>query len=445
MTIDRGFLEIWKDIAPHAFCSEIPFEPDTAFLDGQLHLMRASFMHTWDVFLNVQFVNPLNRLFRWGATTVVLSFDNYKFTPTAKQPTQRRRTTKIPQLEWNEHSILPSIIPENYEKLIMNRVFKARVCQYVVANVPRLVDLRNGRRLIIDYDDGPLEFTEERAEPTRLPMGSWLGESDVKFAAYLTGSDSFLADSVDGDYVVIAAMQLERAMQLKEKVPEVIVRRIAMQPTATKRCVEGEARQPRSRQYEFVHVNLLVESLQRHVARQCMLRKEFIGYEIRMISFLVALVGCDFTSGLPRVGPKTVWQRLPAIWPPLQKAFRFEQNEFCVTDVADGVLTKLLHAINRKHVHGPTQRLEQLLQGLRTATTLSAEQKTKVVSIHELACLVRNSNWVLHYWWDASSTPRAASKHYGFVRNRNGNTERDPTSTLKDAVSELAGEVDDES
>jgi hypothetical protein len=201
MTIDRGFLEIWKDISPQAFTAEIPFTPSIAFLDGQLHLMRASFMHTWEVFLEVQFVNPLNRLFRWGATTVVLSFDNYKFTPTAKQPTQRRRTTKIPQLEWHEQVSLPSTIPHNYEQLIMNRVFKARVCQYVVANVTGLLDLRNGRRLIVDYDDGALEFTEGAVAPTKLPMDFELGESDVKFAAYLENSDSFLADSIDGDYV----------------------------------------------------------------------------------------------------------------------------------------------------------------------------------------------------------------------------------------------------
>ena len=196
MTIDRGYLEIWKDIAPHAFTNQLTFEPATAFLDGQLHLMRASFMNTWEVFLDVQFVNPLNRLFRWGATTVILSFDNYKFTPTAKQPTQRRRTTKIPQLEWKEQVCLPSRIPDNYEQLIMNRVFKARVCQYVVANVPGLVDLRCGRRLIVDYNDGSLEFTEGSIEPTRLVQEHELGESDVKFAAYLAESDSFLADSI---------------------------------------------------------------------------------------------------------------------------------------------------------------------------------------------------------------------------------------------------------
>jgi hypothetical protein len=194
--------------------------------------------------------------------------------------------------------------------------------------------------------------------------------------------------------VAIALMQLEKAMQLGGKVPEVMVRRIAMQPTAKKRSATGDALPPRTRQYEFVHVNLLVESLQKHVAKHCKLSKDFIGYEIRLICFLVALVGCDFTNGLPRVGPKTVWQRLPDIWKPLQKAFLFEKNEFSVTAVADGVLTKLLHAINRKHVSGPTERLQQLLQGLRTTPTLSSEMKNKIPSIQELACLVRNSNWL---------------------------------------------------
>jgi hypothetical protein len=438
MTIDRGYLEIWKNLAPHAFTDEIPFQPDTAFLDGQLHLMRASFMHTWEVFLDVQFVNPLNRLFRWGATTVILSFDNYKFTPTAKQPTQRRRTTKIPQLNWKEQACLPSKIPDNYEQLIMNRVFKARVCQYVVANVPGLLNLQNGRRLIIDYNDGSIEFTEENVEPTRLIQDHELGESDVKFAAYLKDSKSFLADSVDGDYVVIAAMQVEKAQQQGNDIPNVMVRRIAIQPPSKKRLVTGVT-PPRTRQYEFVHINLLVESLQRHVASHCRLGKEFIGYEIRLISFLVALVGCDFTDGLPRVGPKTVWQKLPNIWKPLQNAFDFEKNEFSVADVGNKVLTKLMQAVNRKSSNALTDNLQTLLCNLLVSPTLTPSQKNKVPTLQNLACLVRNSNWTLHYWWDADLPPREANKYYGFVKNHNGNTERDSNSKLENFSTDVHG------
>jgi hypothetical protein len=245
--------------------------------------------------------------------------------------------------------------------------------------------------------------------------------------------------------VVIAAMQLEKAKMRGDTIPEVAVRRIAMQPKAQKRLVTGEVSSHRTRQYEFVHINLLVESLQRYVASHCMLAREFIGCEIRFISFLVAIVGCDFTNGLPRVGPKTVWQKLPAIWKVLQKSFICEKNEFCVEDVGNGVLTSLLYSINRRHIHGPTERLEQIVKSLRTSPTLSPSMRDKVPTVPELACLVRNSNWVLHYWWDANLPPRGASKHYGFVENRNGNTERDPTSSLKDAAVKVSHESHDES
>ena len=375
MTIDRGYLEIWKDIAPHAFTNELPFTPSTAFLDGQLHLQRASFMHTWEQFMEIQFVNPLQRLFRWGATTVILSFDNYKYTPTAKQPTQRRRTTKIPQLDWKEQACLPSSIPENYENLIMNRVFKARVCQHVVANISSLIDLRNGRRLIIDYNNGSQEFTEETDQPTQLYQENELGESDVKFTSYLAGCDSFLADSIDGDYVVIAAMQLERAKKRGDQIPDIAVRRIALQPAAKKRLVTGETVTKR-RLYEFVNINLLVESLQKYVASNCMISQEFIGYEIRLISFLVAVVGCDFTNGLRGVGPKRVWQNLSKLWKPLQKAFNRDKNEFCVENIANGVINTLLCTCYKKHIQ-PTNRIEQLLKNLRTAPTLSPSMKEK--------------------------------------------------------------------
>jgi hypothetical protein len=37
----------------------------------------------------------------------------------AKAPTQRKRTTKIQKLEWDEKQDLGSVIPENYMQMIM--------------------------------------------------------------------------------------------------------------------------------------------------------------------------------------------------------------------------------------------------------------------------------------------------------------------------------------
>jgi hypothetical protein len=72
------------------------------------------FIADWSQFLKIQYVNPINRLFDFGARTVVLSFDNYAHVVGAKNPTQRKRTTKIARLEWDKRTDLPSVVPENY-------------------------------------------------------------------------------------------------------------------------------------------------------------------------------------------------------------------------------------------------------------------------------------------------------------------------------------------
>jgi hypothetical protein len=63
MTIDRGFLQIWKSLAPGAFTPNTPFTPHSAFIDGQLHLMRPGGITSWTQLLHCQFVVPINRLF----------------------------------------------------------------------------------------------------------------------------------------------------------------------------------------------------------------------------------------------------------------------------------------------------------------------------------------------------------------------------------------------
>jgi hypothetical protein len=119
--------------------------------------MPGGWIKDWATFLQVQFVTPINRLYDLGATVVVLTFglirfqvvncllhpvigyvwlvqgshlylrvtlhhphaDNYAYTPLAKAPTQRLRTTKIPKVAWDQRHELQSTIPENYMVFIM--------------------------------------------------------------------------------------------------------------------------------------------------------------------------------------------------------------------------------------------------------------------------------------------------------------------------------------
>ena len=82
-------------------------------------MIPGDWIKDWSSFLEIQFVRPINRLFEFGADVVVLTFDNYSYTPGAKNPTQIKRTTKIPQIKWDQRQELPSIIPENYMVCIM--------------------------------------------------------------------------------------------------------------------------------------------------------------------------------------------------------------------------------------------------------------------------------------------------------------------------------------
>jgi hypothetical protein len=82
-------------------------------------MMPSGWIKDWATFLQIQFVTPINRLYDLGATVVVLTFDNYEFCPGAKNPTQKKRTTKIPKVAWDQRQELPSTIPEEYMTWIM--------------------------------------------------------------------------------------------------------------------------------------------------------------------------------------------------------------------------------------------------------------------------------------------------------------------------------------
>jgi hypothetical protein len=452
MTIDRGFLQIWKSLAPGAFTPNTPFTPHSAFIDGQLHLMRPGGITSWTQLLHCQFVVPINRLFAMGATVVVLAFDNYKRTPTAKQPTQRKRTKRVPTVPWDADAQLPPTIPDNYEHVLMNRVFKARVCQFVVANIANAVQLGGGRRLVIDYDNLPLEFTAEEDEPRPRSGFTMLGESDVKFCAHLQPGKRTVIDSVDGDYVCIGLLQIENALRAGTPPPQIAIRRLV---TTQPRARGSLAPRASGRQYEFVYLNKLLESLQRHVLqpktfsftvtapKSCnetvadaspsptSASPQFI--EMRIVAWLVGLVGCDFTEGLSGVGPKTVWDKLHVLWPHLIDTFEDHCNEMDVACAADRVVLPLLKAQSQftHHVkHGPTGKLRDFLTTVSSSTRLTEKQRTRLPSVASIACLLRNCNWTLKYWCDAATAPDAVQKQYGFVRTATGNVQRDAHAAL---------------
>ena len=125
MGIHPDWMKIFKEECPDAFAPAPPVRPAAAFIDGQIQLMKAQGVLSWDQFVQYQFVTPVRRMLvrvvffckkdvrvvffarkmftrlrlpahscapqrERGATTVVLAFDDYTHVPLAKGMTQVR-------------------------------------------------------------------------------------------------------------------------------------------------------------------------------------------------------------------------------------------------------------------------------------------------------------------------------------------------------------------
>lgn len=435
MTIERGFLEQWKFLCPQAFTPFVPFVPDNAFIDGQLKLMRPSGITSWDTFLQIQFVQPINRLFELGAQVVTLGFDNYRLVPLSKAPTQRMRTKKIRCVPWNADSELPPSIPEHYEVIIFNRVFKSKVCHFVASNVADRVQLGNGRRLVIDWNNLPLEFTAEEDEPR--PRGGFqcVGECDCKWVQHLEPGRNMAVESIDGDYCAIAMLQLENRRKQytvsnnAHLVPRIAIRRLRLKLTGA----GSEAINNRnSNKYEWVDCNLLLEAIAKHVQDKCTIPAQFAGREFELMAYVVALTGCDFVEGINGVGPKTMWKWLPTMLTNLAQAYDEHRGEFDSSGVANAVVLPVLHSMYSKQVRLRPKTLAELLHEVHaTAGThaLTSRQKSRMPSASTVICAIRNANWTLLYWKDCPSAPDPVQKVYGFRRVQN-KVERDVHASL---------------
>jgi hypothetical protein len=427
MTINRGYLEIAKVLAPGAFTRNLPYTPQVAMIDLQLRLLPPDFCRDYSSYLRIQFVNPINNLFKSGASTVVACFDDYSLVPQAKQPTQRKRTTKFTKVPWDQEQDLPATMPPNFSTLLMNRTFKGKICAWVVSQLPSLVDLGNGRRLILDFDQLPLEWTAGDIQPTPQTGYKRTGESDTKFVQYLQPGQPFLADSVDGDYVVIAMAQIAKALAADETPPRILIRRIEIKTAGEKRMRDGAV--DTRRQYEIVDVNAVVTALTREIRNKVPIAKR--GLEIPIFTYLVALTGCDFVAGIPKVGPTTVWKNLGKIWGPLQDAYNPVLNEFNVRKVADKVVSPLLHGVYKRHASSVSgQDITRLLGVIKNSKALSEKARCELATVADIACIVRNSNWTQRYWFDATTVPLSTQVEYGFAVKKNGDVERDTQAVL---------------
>jgi hypothetical protein len=450
MTIDRTWLESLKQDYPDGFHEQVPANSpiETVFVDGQLKLQRQKDMVKWDSLLAV-FRNNITRHFAEGARTVIMAFDNYAHTPASKAPTQRKRVYGGGDvMTFDDRVALPSMMPPNYEKLLLNRVFKGKVIQLIVSHIPGMVKLTGRQRLIIDYKENPVVFTAD-GDVREIVLEQRLGECDVKFLHYLR-MGNLEVDACDSDYVIIAMNQVERLQQLKLQVPRIFVKRIKL--NVNKKRARGEiaaaSSSSRQRVYEFADVNVLVKRVQDKLTK---LQRSWIpstqpnipaGHAMRVLSYLFAVIGSDFTRGLTQVSGKTVWNNLETVWPAMTCCYDADASAVVPRLAADSLVSTIYKCIVfKKHCGNLRSVVYDDVYAHLMKSSLSESTKMRLQNVPETACLLRNSNWVLRYWYDATTCPDSVQEEYGYVYNARGAVHFDADASMDSlmCVNEVAG------
>jgi len=231
MTIHSEWAKIFYQECPDAFVDALKYNKtsskapkwDVGVIDGHLQLMCLNErMVSWDRFIQVMFVSPINQMFKQGCPTVVVCFDSYEHVPIYKNMTQLRRTQGRAVCTFDAAQDLPSRIPNDVMKYLMNRHFKVKVIQMLCQRLPHFISLEDHQEFIIDYkkvvsynkssfskisvQDGGSH--EHWAEPVPVSVSDLqpMGESDVKFTRYTQKYGNSLIHAIDGDYMIISLL-----------------------------------------------------------------------------------------------------------------------------------------------------------------------------------------------------------------------------------------------
>lgn len=457
MTIDKTFIENWKSKHPAAFSPNFPADVRTVFLDGQLKLQAPSGIDTWALWFDCLYGRSINRYLRTpGVLNVVLSFDNYDHCPKSKGPTQQKRRSRGEVPDWAELQPLPPVIPYNYDRLLFNRNFKARVVQMVIEMVAaHCKPVVPGQRVVIDYKEHPytVQWDTEAHELIKVPVGDVpsprgdLGESDVKFVSYLDRRvwGDIVLDAVDSDYCIIGLCQLETMLGDEHRgaatVPRIYVRRLQVHAAGMKRvrgdecggggaAPQGAATSSLARKYEFVSCETIVNELHRSLRAKTPATLQ--GHIVRILAHAVALSGCDFTRGISWFTGGTVSTNMALLWPAFCQAARLcsvpdprspsgEQVVLFMDsrDVAEKMLGTLWRRVQfKKQCAGDSVAargsFESLYGFLSQNSAVSAFRRERLITPQELHCLVRNANWTVWYWSNPASCPCAVDGGFDF-------------------------------
>lgn len=411
MTIDSGWIKLLKTNCPRAFSSHLPSVPHTVFIDGQIKLMKADSIRTWELFFKIQFEATIRKAFETGACVVVLGFDNYQHVPDAKAPTQRKRNKKAQSFDFGKDDTLPPVIPDCWMQAIRNRNFKVKVIRMVCQNLARLAVPKN-HTLVIDWIDEPIVLGEQiDLPPACLDPNAARGECDIKAFNY-TELGPLCIYSIDGDYVPLGILHhSQHPIYLYRYTTTIPV----MHSTGVKRC-----RDPNQPKYEYVDISKLALYLQTELSG-------FVN-PFQTFALLVSVTGCDFTLNLPRLGPAKLWAQRKMLqnlsFDDSQQLREMLQQyiiqQYLLMFASKSGLPKQLPAnMNAAQLLDVHQRLEKHLIGLPSEVVWTWDR---------LQAHVKNSIWTVLYWTRLHEYPNPTTIdsefgiRYGFVADSSGTT-----------------------
>lgn len=416
MTIDSGWVRILKQGRPDAFTNRMPtgVTPSVVFIDGQIKLMKADYIKTWQQFLDYQFERVIQDAFDTGSPIVVLAFDNYEHVPVSKAPTQRRRTSAVPVMTFDPTDDLPRTPPEQWNSAMRNRVFKNKVIALVVRNMAKRF-ASNPRTLILDWHGVP----EVVGKPVMLPEvltkpDVRRGECDIKAFAYMP-MGTLLIFSTDGDFLPLAMVQIERAASAGTLQGDVYVHRMFTKISDVSLRKKRPRLETNRRMYEYVHANKLLQFVQHELPSAPAPATNF--------ATLVAATGCDFAMSLPQLGPVKIWRERAR----LQSMFELGGDAAAFGTI----LTIYFFAFQRQHslssmpAKGDMEALSaiytRMVKSLQANDSVSARIKDALWSAERCIAHAQNVNWTLKYWSLLHDCPDPLEQgQYGFEQNKRG-------------------------
>ena len=121
------------------------------------------------------------------------------------------------------------------------------------------------------------------------------------------------------------------------------------------------------------------------------------GYHMKLLSFLVALCGTDFSRQLPFVTPPKLWEILQTrlIASQLISSFDTHSSQIVVERAVNGLVGAIYKQIYSKHCHGDT--MDMIISSL-IKSKLSENTKKRLPSAQRVNVTIRNANWLLIYW-----------------------------------------------